>query len=56
MIPPIWFIELQRIENKNKNSTNLIEGLNLDIIHSSLNDLGLKNEELINVTTAVLKK
>lgn len=56
MLPPIWFIELYRIEHNRRarNSTNPNEGLSLNILKNTLNDLGLDNEELINVTTAAV--
>lgn len=55
MIPPIWFIELNRIETSKKarNSTSVSGTLDLDIIQSSLNELGLNAEELKNATIAV---
>jgi hypothetical protein len=56
MIPPIWFIELHRIDHnkKSRNTTIPAGSLSLDIIQNSLNGLGLKSDDIIKNATNVV--
>jgi hypothetical protein len=58
MIPPIWFIELHRIEVKrNATSTSHISNsVDLDILHDSLSGLGLESDFISTNATKVCKR
>jgi hypothetical protein len=58
MIPPIWIVELTRIDianakkNNNKNSTN-VDKIELENLIGLTKSLGLLNETIINDVTKI---